>query len=60
MMRQGLPAATTFSFSASGWKCKSIAVPQVLRRSLTLGIPSQRLGTRQSLKACSRLAFALI
>ncbi|MEH2059110.1 MAG: hypothetical protein V7K97_23740 [Nostoc sp.] len=25
----------------------------------TTGIPSQRLGTRSSLKACSRLAFTL-
>ncbi|MEH2237988.1 hypothetical protein [Nostoc sp.] len=30
------------------------ALPPVLRRSLTLGIPSLRLGTRQSLKACYR------
>ncbi len=35
------------------------ALPQVKRQSLSLGIPSQRLGTRQSLKAGYRLAFTL-
>ncbi|MEH2298037.1 MAG: hypothetical protein V7K88_02915 [Nostoc sp.] len=36
------------SFPASGWKRSSIAaLPRLLRRSLQLGIPSQRLGTRQ-------------
>ena len=45
------------SFPASGWKCCSLRASQ--EAEPRIGIPSQRLGTRQSLKAGSRLTFTL-
>ncbi|MHC5833697.1 MAG: hypothetical protein ACYT04_000000101305, partial [Nostoc sp.] len=48
------------SFLASGWKCYSLRLCRHSGRlRLKIGIPSLRLGTRQSLKAGYRLAFTL-